>query len=86
MMVLTEIGPVVVMVVTREDVPAAGRTAAGTVVSILTGVLGTGSVGSTVVRPSNSSILLKSSLLWYLSLLRTWHRLNICSSSGRCDR
>ena len=61
MMVLTEVGPVVVMVVTRENVPAAGSTAASIVVSILTGVSGTGSVGSTVVRPCNSSILLRSS-------------------------
>jgi hypothetical protein len=48
MMVLTEVGPVVVMVVTRV-VPAVGSTAAGTVVSILTGVSGTGSLGSSVI-------------------------------------
>jgi hypothetical protein len=65
MMVLTDVGPVVVIVVTRDDVPVVGGTAAGTVVSILAGVSGTGSVGSTVVRPCNSSILLRSSLLWY---------------------
>jgi hypothetical protein len=68
MMVLTEVSPLAVMVVTREDVPAAGRTAAGTVMSILVGVSGTGSVDSTVVRPWNSSILLRSSLLLYLAV------------------
>jgi hypothetical protein len=56
------------MVGTREDVPPAGSTEAGTVVSILTGVSGTGSVGSTVVRPCNSSILLRSYLFWYLAV------------------
>jgi hypothetical protein len=68
MMVLTQVGPVVVMVVTREDVPAVGGTAAGTVVSILAGVSGTESVGYTEVRPCNLSILLRSSLLRYLKV------------------
>jgi hypothetical protein len=82
MMVLTEVGPVVVIVVTR-DVPAVDSTAAGTVVLMLTGVSGTGSVGSSVVvvRPCSSSILLSSSLLWYL-VVCTCHRLNIRSSLG----
>jgi hypothetical protein len=37
MMVLTEVGPVVVMVVAREDVPAVGGAAAATVASVYTG-------------------------------------------------
>jgi hypothetical protein len=66
MIVIMEVGPVVVMVVTSVDIPAVGGTAVGMVVSVLVGVSGIGPVVSSATRPCSSPILLESSLLWYL--------------------
>jgi hypothetical protein len=66
MMLVMEVGLVVVMDVTSVEIPAVGGTAVGTVVSILAGVSGIGSVVSAATRLCSSQILLKSSLLWYL--------------------
>jgi hypothetical protein len=62
-MVVMEVSLVVVMVVTIVNIPDAGGTAVGTVVSILAGVSGIGAVVSLLVRPCSSSTLLSSSLL-----------------------
>ena len=53
MMVVMEVGPVVVMVVTNVDIdiPAVDGTAVGRMISVLAGVSVIGSVLSSLVRP-----------------------------------
>jgi hypothetical protein len=65
-MVVMDVSRVVVMVGTSVDISAVDGTAVGTTMSIVVGVSGVGAVVSLVWRPRSSSILLKSSLPWYL--------------------
>jgi hypothetical protein len=69
--VVMEVGPVVVMVVTNVDIFAVDGTAVGTTLSVVVGVIGVGMVVSLVWRLHSSSILRKSSLLWYLRVCFT---------------
>jgi hypothetical protein len=55
-MVVMEVGPVVVMVVTSVDISAVECTAVGTTLSVVVGVSGVGTLLSLVWRPRSSSI------------------------------
>jgi hypothetical protein len=65
-MVMIDVGPVVVMLVTSVGISAVDGTVVGTTMSVVVGVSGAGAVVSLVWRLRSSSILRKSSLLWYL--------------------
>jgi hypothetical protein len=70
MMVVMEVGQVVLMVVTTIGISAVDGTAAGAV-SVVVGVAGGTVLSSSVGRPHKSSILCKSSLVWYLNICLT---------------